>query len=269
VDVNQKYYFVIFLVTLSTAVFYNANAQQCTQICVAKQFYEEGETIIVSGKVDVVLQSTPIIIQIFRNQTLVTIAQEEVAQDGSYTATFKAEGIYWRTDGRYTIKATYGPSGVYETNFDYQTKEAVGTTTNIFEVSAGSSGTFDIPFTIRGGTIKNILVDQAILGLIVTIESNTDGSLILDLGREWIDAKKSDGTDDTYIILIDGLEVPYQETASDKSRILTIQFQEGDSDIEIIGTKVIPEFGPIAVIILMSAIASAIIISKRTSLQFS
>jgi predicted secreted protein with PEFG-CTERM motif len=91
----------------------------------------------------------------------------------------------------------------------------------------------------------------------------------LDLGREWIDAKKSDGTDDTYIILIDGLEVPYQETASDKSRILTIQFQEGDSDIEIIGTKVIPEFGPIAVIILMSAIASAIIISKRTSLQFS
>jgi predicted secreted protein with PEFG-CTERM motif len=76
-------------------------------------------------------------------------------------------------------------------------------------------------------------------------------------------------TDDTYIIFIDGLEVQYQETSDADSRILTIQFQEGDSDIEIIGTQVIPEFGPIVMIILVVAIASVIISTKKTILQSS
>jgi predicted secreted protein with PEFG-CTERM motif len=247
-----------------------AEAQECQQVCVAKKFYEEGETIIVSGKVDAVLEKTPIIIQIFRNQTLVTISQEDVARDGSYTATFKADGIYWQRDGIYTVKATYGPSGVYETTFDYKTKATAGTTSKIFEVSAGTSGTFDVPYTINGGIVKNILVDQTILGLIVQIEADTDGSIILDLGRKWVDAKKIDGTDDSYIIFIDGLEVPYQETTNPNSRLLTIQFQEGDSDIEIIGTQVIPEFGPIAMIVLVAAISSALVISaKKNLLQIS
>lgn len=262
---------VIFLLIVSVVVSYNfAEAQECQQVCVAKQFYEEGDTIIVSGKVDAVLEKTPIIIQIFRNQTLVTISQEEVAKDGTYTAIFIAEGIYWQKDGTYTVKATYGPSGVYEVNFDFKTKATAGTTSEIFEVSAGSSGTFDVPYTINGGTVKNIVVDQTILGLIVQIEAQSDGSIILDLGREWVDAKKIDGTDDSYIIFIDGLEVPYQETANPNSRLLTIPFQEGDSDIEIIGTQVVPEFGPIAMIVLVVAISSVLVVSaKKNLLQIS
>lgn len=252
------------------SAFYNiANAQEC-KLCVSKQFYEQGETIVVSGKVDAVLEKTPIIIQIFFNQNLVEIAQVDVAKDGSFIHTVIADGVYFRNDGNYTVKATYGPTGnVYEAGFEFQTKETAGITTEIFEVKAGSSGTFDVPYTIKGGTLENIIVDPEILGLIVTIQSDNDGSLLLDLGREWVDAKKGDGTDDTYIILVDGLEVPYQETIDADSRILTIQFQEGDSDIEIIGTYVIPEFGPIVMIILVAAIASVIVSTKKTILRSS
>jgi predicted secreted protein with PEFG-CTERM motif len=63
------------------------------------------------------------------------------------------------------------------------------------------------------------------------------------------------------------MEVPYLETSDADSRILTVQFQEGDSDIEIIGTFVIPEFGPIVMIILVAAVASVIISTKKTILQ--
>ncbi len=262
----MKYHgFVILTLILSIAV-YGASAQECKQLCVAKQFYEEGETVVVSGQVDVVLEKTPIIIQILHDKNIVDIAQEEVSQDGSYTATFKAEGDRWQDDGKYTAKATYGPTGnVYEISFDFQTKESAKETAEIFEVKAGDAGTFDIPYTIKGGIVKDIIVDPQILGLIATIQSSDDGSLTLDLGRKWIDAKKSDGMDDTYIIYIDGLEVAYEEsTADEDSRVITIQFQEGDSDIEIIGTQVIPEFGSIALVVFVVAITSAVLVSRRT-----
>ncbi len=263
-------YFLIFFLVLSTVASYNvASAQECKQLCVSKQFYEQGETIVISGKVDVVLENTDLLIQVYRETNRVHIAQVDVAQDGSYAYTFKADGPYFMTDGTYLIQASYGIANNYEANFNFQTKATADTTTEIFEVRIGSSGTFDVPYTIKGGTVENIIVDPEILGLIVTIQADNDGSLLLDLGRQWIDAKKIDGTDDTYIIFIDGLEVPYQETTNANSRLLTIQFQEGDSDIEIIGTFVVPEFGPIALIILVIAITTMIVIStKKASLRF-
>ncbi len=255
---------VLVLVVVSTVP---VHAQEC-KLCIAKEFYRQGDAIVISGKVDAVLEKTPIIIQIFYGTNIVNIAQVEVSQDGSYTHTVIADGIYWKSDGKYTVKATYGVSGnVYETSFDFQTSGTANTTAQIFEVKAGDSGTFDVPYTIRGGIVKDIIVDPQILGFIVTIQSDNDGSLTLDLGRKWIDAKTTTGDDDSFIIYIDGSEVQYQESADADSRVLTIQFLEGDSDIEIIGTQVIPEFGPIAVIVLVLAITLTVIIStKKTSL---
>ncbi len=118
--------------------------------------------------------------------------------------------------------------------------------------------------------MKNIVVDTSILGLIVTIQADKDGSVTFDLQRKWIDAKKDDGTDDTYITLIDGFEVPYQESAIGlDSRLITIQFEEGDSDIEIIGTMVIPEFGPVVLAILAVTIFSVVTATRRTALRIS
>ncbi|PIN95698.1 MAG: PEFG-CTERM sorting domain-containing protein, partial [Nitrosopumilus sp. CG10_big_fil_rev_8_21_14_0_10_33_7] len=81
----------------------------------------------------------------------------------------------------------------------------------------------------------------------------------LKIPREALDAKKQDGTDDIFIIIIDGIEAPYQETVTDNgSRVITINFEQDDSDIEIIGTKIIPEFGTIAVMILAVGIITTI-----------
>lgn len=254
---------LLLLSILSLAAVNAAYAEDC-KLCIAKEFYKQGDSIVVSGRVDAVLEKTPIIIQIFRDTNLVDIAQVEVSQDGSYAHTFVADGKYWKTDGRYTVKATYGVSGnAYEASFDFQTSASVDVTTQNFEVKAGDSGTFDIPYTIRGGTIKNIVVDPQILGLVATIQADGDGTLTLDLGRKWIDAKTTLGDDDAFIIYIDGSEVQYQESANADSRTITIQFQEGDSDIEIIGTWVIPEFGAMAAIVLVAAVTATIAISAR------
>ena len=109
-----------------------------------------------------------------------------------------------------------------------------------------------------------MLVDSNIFALIVIIESDDDGILTLELPRKSIDAKKSDSTDDTFIILIDGIEVPYEEISTNlEERRISINFEEGDSDIEIIGTFVVPEFGTISVMILAVAIISILVFTSK------
>jgi predicted secreted protein with PEFG-CTERM motif len=230
---------------------------------VSNKIFEEGQTIVISGNVTTVVGETPVTIQIFHQGNLIEIAQLDVAQDGSFTDTVLAQGPQWQIEGEYTVRASYGEGNIAEASFEYFKKQSVDTT-DIFEVDAGAFGTFDVHYTIRGGTVTNMLVDPEIFALIVVIEPTSDGSITVSLPRESIDAKKLDGTDDTYIILIDGVEVPFQEIQTDENtRVITIGFEEGDSDIEIIGTFVIPEFGAIAALILAVAIISIVIISKK------
>lgn len=267
---KSSYVLILFLVAFAPLGIASAQTE-CKQVCVAKPFYSEGEAVIISGKVDAFLPNTPLLLQVFRETNRVHIAQVDVAQDGTYSYSLIADGPYFKADGKYIVQASYGVTGnVFETSFDFQTTESGNNPSQIFEVKAGDQGTFDVPYTIKGGTVKNIIVDPAILGLIITIQADDDGSITLDLGREWIDAKTGpdgkSGDDDKYIIYIDGLEVPYQESSvRPESRLITIQFQEGDSDIEIIGTYVVPEFGPIAILILVVAVSSVLVLSKKNA----
>jgi hypothetical protein len=118
---NYQRYFVIFLLTLSIVVSYNiANAQECKQLCIAEQFYQQGDTIVIFGKVDAVLENTDVLVQVYRENNRIHIAQVEVAQDGSYTHTFKADGPYFQIDGKYVVQVSYGPVNRYEISFDFQ-----------------------------------------------------------------------------------------------------------------------------------------------------
>jgi predicted secreted protein with PEFG-CTERM motif len=251
---------VLFSITIFSAF---GQTQEFFSLKTSEKSYEEGEIIVVSGNVTTILQGAPVSIQILREGNLVDISQVLVAQDGKFTSTFKATGPLWKQDGTYIVRALYGTTTL-ETNFQFFTKGAVEETTDSFEVDAGSYGTFDVSYTVRGATVNNMLVESNIFALIVIIDSDDDGTIILDLPRQSIDAKKSDGSDDTFIILIDGIEVPYEEiSTNEKSRRITVDFEEGDSDIEIIGTFVVPEFGNIALMILTLSLVSIIFLSSK------
>ncbi|MCH7877077.1 MAG: PEFG-CTERM sorting domain-containing protein [Thaumarchaeota archaeon] len=226
--------------------------------------YNEGDIIVVSGNVTTIIGDTPVTLQLFIEGSLVDIAQITVAQDGSYSHTIIAEGQLWKKIGDYLIRVSYGEGNIAETEFSFTPKSELIKTTTIFEVNAGNYGTFDVEYTIKGGTIKDMIIDPNIFAIIVQIESTDRGTVSLDLPREFIGAEKQDGKDDTFIILIDGIEVAYQESVvHSDSRVITINFEEGDSDIEIIGTYVIPEFGTIAMIILIVGIMTIILTSRN------
>ena len=261
----MKRYFIFSLVI--TALFITsmtAYAQsQLVFVDTSQNSYEEGDKIVVFGNVTSIILDTPITLQIFHEGNLVDIAQVQIAQDSNYAHTFIAKGPLWQKDGKYIVRAFYAKTTI-ETSFDFYSKQALIETTDVFEVDAGSYGTFDIDYTVRGATIKNMVVDSDIFALIVILETDDDGAITLELPRESIDATKTDDQDDTFIILIDGIEVPYREISTNAdSRTITIEFEEGDTDIEIIGTFVIPEFGSIVMIILVIGIVSTIFLSSK------
>jgi predicted secreted protein with PEFG-CTERM motif len=98
----------------------------------------------------------------------------------------------------------------------------------------------------------------------VQIDSADDGAITLNLPREFIGAEKQDGKDEVFIVLIEGIEVPYQESVTNSdSRTIIINFEQGDSNIRIIGTYVIPEFSTIATMILLAGIATTVMLTRN------
>jgi len=263
--VNLKVlFFVIILFFFTTSSF----AQVPILVEVSSSSYEEGDIIVISGKVSTIILDYQVTIQIFNEGNLIEIAQLVVAQDGSFTHTIIAQGPQWQNEGNYAIRASYGEGNVAEANFEFFLYKEIAELSDYYEVNASPYGTFDVEYIIRGGILETMKIEPEIFALIVDIESTSDGSIILDLPREAIDAKKSDGSDDLFIIIIDGMEVIYDEAiTNENTRTITIQFEEGDSDIIVIGTQIIPEFGTIAPLILAVSIISVIILSTKKKMQ--
>ncbi|MCH7560608.1 MAG: hypothetical protein IIC67_04430 [Thaumarchaeota archaeon] len=124
--------------------------------------YDEGDMIVVSGNVSEIIGSTPLTLQLFLDESLVDISQVIVAQDGTFSHTIIAEGSLWNEPGDYLVRASYGEGNIAETEFSYSPKTNIPEITTIFEVDAGSSGTFDVEYTIKGGTVKDMIVDSDI-----------------------------------------------------------------------------------------------------------
>ena len=245
-----------------------AFAEESNSISTNLDTYAEGEVVIVFGKIVNVTEDLPLTIQIFHNDNLIDVAQISVAQDGTFAKIFNALGPLWASEGTYTVRGFYTTDQIMETSFQF-IDLIVNSETSIFSVNIPNSGVFDLPYTITGGQIKEITLNNDSYSILIDTVTEANGFLKLQLPRESFDSQKDTDTDDIFIIMIkdkDGntFEVPYEEieTTSD-FRMIKINFEPGDKSIEIIGTYVIPEFGSIVSIILLASLASVIIISKN------
>jgi predicted secreted protein with PEFG-CTERM motif len=226
--------------------------------------YTEGDTILVSGNIVTIIGDTQVTMQLFQGGKLIEIAQIKVSQDGNYSHTIIAQGPLWKNQGSYMVKVTYGEGNIAETLFDYTPESNIIEITKEFQVDAGDSGTFDLKYTISGGTVENIQIEPKNLGLLVKINSSDDGKIILELPRESIDAEKQNGEDIEFIIIINNAQTIHEEIQSDSTvRTIGINFEKGDSEIQIIGTHVIPEFGTIVMIILTIGILTSVLLTKN------
>ena len=195
---------------------------------------------------------------------MVEIAQIKVSQDGNYVHTIIAQGPLWKNQGDYKVRTVYGENNIAETEFAYTSELVTTETTKEFPVDVGDSGIFDVKYTIRGGVVESIDIEPENLGLSVKINSSNNGKIVLELPREFIDSKKQNGEDIKFIILVNDVQTTYDQIQSESTvRTVGINFEKGNTEIQIIGTQVIPEFGTIVMIILTIGILAPILLTKN------
>ncbi len=242
------------------------------RIEVERDLYGYGSDIQVYGAV-ANLKDVPITLKITGPQNnVVGIQQIKVSDDKTFQTTLKAEGSLWNYDGIYTIRAQYGS---YETNYKI-TFELVGAPGAPIQCDedqitvVGEDDKYCLVHEINGAVVKSAKVSSSDYSILLNLDTEAEGSLVLVIPRNILDAKS--GNDDTdFLVMIDDESAnDYYEIYSDEQRrTLEIQFPEYTEQIEIIGTYAIPEFGTLTMIILTVAIASIIAISARTRFNIS
>lgn len=269
-----------------------AYAQGTLEVMTDKASYSDGETVQVSGQVGQILRDFPVALQVLapNNINIVQVEQLTVAGDGTFAADIVA-GSQWKTAGDYTIKVYYGEGGGQQTAM---TTITFGGSSGIVAPTPTPAPTDPAPpmtgsllppgspmyaldgsdasvgYSITGGSLTSITPDEASSSIVIGINADSDGSLIIDFPREVLDAKiggECSGDDDVFIVLVDGEERDFEESATDALRSLSITFEAGASQIEVIGTCVIPEFGTIAVMILAVAVVAIVAMTARSRLS--
>ena len=246
-------------------------------ISTSRDIYYENDIIIVFGKVATTLSELPVTIQLYHEDSLIAVDQIEIALDGTFATDFTAKGHFWKEDGIYIVRAFYTPEKIAEKTFQFFKKPS-DRTSSLFPVDIPNSGSFDLGYSIIGGEINDIILNQEHYSLLIELKADSNGNIVLKLPRENIEAKTSEGMDEIFIVLIsktgldgdDFTEVEFKEIETGPDfRTMSIQFEEDDRWIEIIGTYVIPEFGTIVTMILLIAVTTTIILSKsRLSVRY-
>ena len=229
-----------------------------------KTNYEHNDTIMVTGQVANVASGFPVTVTVVSPlNSIVTIDQLTVADDGSFETTLNTAGAMWKYDGTYTIKVNYGSAeksnsakveltgGVAYTP-TYSTP-TVNKQCSVNEITASGQC---VPFSISGGMVTSATLNTNDNSIIININANDDGILTVTPSKTVQDG--------IFMILVDGEEWDDVEIVANK---VTIMFPAGAEQIEVIGTFVVPEFGTIAAMILAVAIVSIIAISAKSRLS--
>ncbi len=231
-----------------------------------KESYADGETIIISGETrDYIsgVQLTIVITNPIGNR--VALEQIEVGTDKTYSTEITAGGSLWKAEGTYTVHVQYGSeSRTNETTFEFS-----GSTGGPSGKTIKVQGTdFSVRYEITGGRVIGITADVEAKSLLIEIETTSDGMLTIHLPRALIDAKITPTEDDNFFVLVDFEESDFSEVETTSTeRTLQIPFTDGTTEIEIIGTFIVPEFGPIAALVLAVAVISIIAVSAKTRLR--
>ncbi|MGB9003928.1 MAG: PKD domain-containing protein [Nitrosotalea sp.] len=251
--------------------------------------YNQGDTIVINGAVKNISNDTAVTVRIMNSlKNMVSIAQFIPGSDGSFSTKVLATGPLWTTAGNYTVIAQYGPSLNTTTSFTYNGgngQEVITAPTTGTYALQTPVGTFNIPYTIEGGTIQSMQILGQQTTLAITINTSSNGSLSVSLPRALIDAKAlppvstavnststtsvnpAEEPDSSFIVQDGGQNAQFTETKSTSTRTLGISFHKGDTTIDVVGTVSVPEFGPIAALVLAIAIISIIAVSAKTGLR--
>ena len=251
-----------------------AQENQSLTITTEKESYSAGEPIQIVGLVESKVSDFKVTLRIFNPMNnLITIDELDVNDDGTFNGEIPTSiGGLWEKDGTYTIIANYYASEVATTQFEYGVMVSAGVQDVVPEFSVTEDDDYlqstmledyELGYELTGAKIIRITPDTEMKSLIFEIETYSDGELRITLPKDVIDTDE-----EGFFILVDGIETNHEAVSNLENWSFVIPFSYGSEEIEIIGTFVIPEFGTIAVLVLVTSIAVIVMISAKNKQIF-
>ena len=251
----------------NTGTFVSSASTGEVTVTTDKASYNDGDKVTISGSTQDYISGTPITVRIISPiGNIVKVDQVDLGSDRTFSTSITATGALWQAAGAYTVKVQFGsPDRTAQTTFQFSGSSG-GQAGNTIKVDGTD---LSVKYSITNGKVIGIKADTQSKSLIVSIQTTGDGVLTITLPRALINATLPTGQDDKYYVLVDGQEADFQETSTTTTdRTLSIPFTDGTQEIEIVGTQIVPEFGPIAALVLAIAIVSIIAVSAKTGLRF-
>jgi len=227
--------------------------------------YNHSSMIILTGHITAVDQNeVPVVIMVISpNGNIAGVAQVAVNTDGVFSTTFNTAGAMMKYDGTYQIKASYG---FIETAISIELTNAIESAMTSDTMETAETTLEDaikdgqINYTIDGGVITSFFANGDENSLVLYVKATDDGILNISLHEDII--KPFD--DGTYFVTVNSEESQdFEQTVNQ----LSIPFSADTEKITIFGGWAIPEFGTIAIMILVVAIVSIIALSAKTKLS--
>jgi len=159
---------------------------------------------------------------------------------GNWHVYFTVPGFY---QGDVTVKGFHEPDGTVEVPEELDLSQMVY-------------------IEVTNGEVTNIIAKTAENSLVISLETTEDGVLSFTTSNFLI-KPFSDGN---FFVLVDGEEI---DSIKYENKILTIPYTANTETIEVYGSYVIPEFGTIAMIVLVVAVVSIIVLSRKNSMSYS
>lgn len=213
--------------------------------------YDHKSIITINGHSKINNPETPILFTVIDPiGNLVTVQQIMVPPNSDFNVKFNTGGPLWKKDGTYIIKAQGGPqSTVFKTKVELS--GAVLTTVKCAVNELNAQG-HCIPYSITGATVSSSSINIKNKSIVIMLTNSNGGTLNISPSTDIIKGIS--------MVLVDGQEWSAQTISGND---VTITLPHGAKKIEVIGTFVIPEFGSIAVLILVVAIITGVVFSRK------
>jgi hypothetical protein len=263
-----KNIFLLFLVPLLLIMFPEAMAQPTgvasLTVHTDKGSYTAGETIVVSGGVAGVVEGERLLFRLYTPLGALARADPvDVSDNGTYRYQFPTGGPTMSQSGYYKIVVNYNLQEA-ETSFDLD----AGSGPHPWTISI-EGDPYQIRYRIDGGNIVAMSGDPDSKSIAVTINAKRDASVMklqLQFSRSIIQAQNvTTGQDIPFVVLIDGNVANFTEydTPASGTRELEIPFKQGQSEVKIIGTWMVPEFGPVATLAFAAGVSFILLSNAR------
>ena len=227
--------------------------------------FDHNSTIEINGQVGDLRTGTPVTVIVTGSTGVVTIEQVTPSADGSFSVSVNTASPLMKYDGEYKIKATYGDAGINDVVFvtlEGGLVKGTSASSHDDDHSGHEAADFtnELNYNISGASVESITSTHDD-SLLVTIHDAEDGGELAITLSEDIITPFNDGT---FFVLVNGEE---SDDAEQNGNVITVPFDADATEIEIVGTHVVPEFGTIAMIVLAVAIVSIIAVSAKSRLS--